>query len=65
MKLLLFVLASVGLASAKTESCPSGEVLDVNGVCIEPKFIEGCSSYAATLACSQCEYSKYSSKFRI
>lgn len=65
MKLIALVLLTFGLAQANDIKCQSGEVPDPSGICIEPKFIEGCHQYASAFTCNKCEYSTHFCNCRV
>lgn len=42
-----FVISALGLIAATNSlKCQNGSVPDANSICISPKYIEGCFSYA-------------------
>lgn len=54
---LTAVLLFLGLSQARESKCNAGEIVDDNGICIEPKYIQGCHLYSSSITCGKCEYS--------
>lgn len=56
MKLVAFLLGGLGVAQCAAQ-CGQGQVPDVNNLCIQPQYIQGCQKYASNSACQECQYS--------
>lgn len=54
---LTAVLLFLGFGQARDSKCNSGEIADDNGICIEPRYIQGCHQYSSAITCGKCEYS--------
>lgn len=55
MKILIGVLLVASALTANFD-CGSGSVVNHQGVCVTPKYIEGCFTYASSTTCNQCVY---------
>lgn len=55
MKILIGVLLVASAITANFD-CGVGSVVNHQGVCVSPKYIEGCFTYASSTSCSQCAY---------
>lgn len=56
---LTAVLLFLGYGQARDSKCNSGEIADDNGICIEPRYIQGCHQYSSAITCGKCEYSTH------
>lgn len=52
----LLIISTILVIAACTSTCPPGFVLSSQGVCISPRYIEGCSQYLNELQCKTCDY---------
>lgn len=55
----IFLISALGLFTAtNTLKCEKGFIPDFRNICIRPKYIEGCFTYALVGKCATCNYSK-------
>ena len=53
MKTLLIV-ALIYMVSSTALDCGPGAVVNNEGVCVKPSYIEGCYQYASSIRCFEC-----------